>query len=395
MPKEESKNASQENDAASHTPSVHEEVSADTSKPATPHETGGVTRGALNNALMRTFRGDISSVLKDEKKADAAARSLIPEKKPATLENEKGAPSSTPTKKAKESERVRNKAIVHTFKDDVQHMVRSRKMSLSRMAALESARHAQNNPDAQGASSPWRTTMLVALGVLFVLAGILIAVGAYYAYVLNTVPPEQTLDDPAMFFTEARERIDITELESYEVMPLLAGVRRETRAALGAIVEFYITHEADTFGESTRATQLNPAVFLEAFDASVGTTFLNTLGNKYLLGVHIIDDGTMPFLVLTSASHGHTFAGMLAWETAIEEDLAPFFSPRGVYLRPAIASGARFEDTTIENLDIRFIRDENGQTRLLYAFVNRTTVVVTTNLRTLLELAARIRVAPA
>lgn len=394
MPKEESKNASQKNDAASHTPSVHEEVSA----PAENRETPSVAHGSLNNALMRTFRSDISSVIQDEKKADAAARSLIPKKKPATLENEKVVPSSTPTEKAKESERVRNKAIVHTFKDDVQHMVRSRKMSLSRMAALESARNAQNNPDAQSASSPWRTTMLVVLGILFVLAGILIAVGAYYAYVLNTAPPEQMLDDPAMFFTEARERINVTELQSYEVMPLLAGVRRETRAALGAIVEFYITREADTFGESgesTRATQLNPAVFLEAFGASVDSTFFNTLGNEYLLGVHLIDDGTIPFLVLTSASHGHTFAGMLAWETAIEEDLAPFFSPRGVYVRPAIAGGARFEDTTIENLDIRFIRDENGQTRLLYAFVNRTTVVITTNLRTLLELAARIRVAPA
>ena len=52
----------------------------------------------------------------------------------------------------------------------------------------------------------------------------------------------------------------------------------------------------------------------------------------------------------------------------------------------------RMSIDVIENLDVRVLKDAEGNVRVIYAFVDRSTIVLTTDVRTLTELAQRIRV---
>ncbi|MBL4644562.1 MAG: hypothetical protein JKX80_01715 [Candidatus Pacebacteria bacterium] len=349
----------------------------------TPHKnTTQIPEGALNKALMRTFRGDVSKGLGPQASQQQVDH-FIPKSKPQAQIDADGNQIETTKKK--------NEAIVHTFKDDVQNLVRNKKMSMARIAALESDR-GERLPHTQEKREPWKTTMVVALTVLFLVIGVVIALGSFYAYRLNTASNLAPQFDPAIIFTEARESIDVTEKNPRGILSLLGNARRNTFFSLGSVVELHLTQSIDVSEEQAVIIHLDSIDFLEKIEASVPETFLRTLGTEYVLGIHVIDEN-VPFLILTTQSYGHAFAGMLSWEKSIEENFIPFFSPGTGFIKPAVAEGENaFSDTVIENLDVRVLRDDDGTIRILYTFLNRNTIVITTDIRTLIELSNRLRV---
>ena len=338
--------------------------------------------GALGNALMRTFRGDISA--KAGGNAEKLAERYLPNKgKPVT-------PPGAVTRTRETDEKKKKETIVRTYKQDVQQMVRTKGVSMTRMAALESDRTTGRPKDEEGGS--WKTTSIFLVGALFVTIGIVTIFGMYFVYKSRQVEPPLIDVAPSIIFAEARERIDITARRPRNIVQQFALARRNLLFSLGSVVEFYPTKLVETPDGKRVPVPVGASEFLKSIGAQVDDAFLTTLGQKYMLGVHVIDEN-VPFMVLTSNSYGHTFSGFFAWERTIESDLAPFFSPTLEQTMPAIIEGDnKFVDTVIQNLDVRILRDENRDIRLLYSFIDRSTVVVTTNIRTLIELSNRLQV---
>jgi len=364
------------------TPSAPESIEKQPSSAAAPESAPRVVPGSLNNAVMRTFRGDITK--NQGANAHEAVQKFVPQVSPKDDPTQN---STTYTQNPKK----RNEAVVHTFKDDVQDLVRHQKMSLTRVAALESDRGETNKAEPFD-TQQWKTTMIVALAVLLLVIAAVLGAGAYYAYRLNAVPDQTQQLAPAIIFTEAREKFDVTDKSSRSITAQLANARRSTLFSLGSIVELYLTRTIEAPEGRSMQVHLTASEFLEAIDASVPEAFIQTLSSDYLVGLHVVDE-SIPFIVLTTTSYGHAFAGMLAWEQHIEENLSPFFSPNTQATKPAITENQNgFKDTIIENIDVRVLRDGTGTIRILYAFVDRKTIVITTNVRTLLEVAQRLRV---
>jgi len=367
---ENTNNSSQNDDA---------QQSGDASQKVSP----SVVKGALNNALMRTFRGDIAKNVGPNQAPETIER-LIPQTK---QQAKVPVPDNTLPQPQK-----RNEAVVHTFKDDVQNLVRTSKMSMTRIAALESDSDNRNKTE-ESAREPWKTTVIVSLTVLFLVIGGVLALGAYYAYRLNTTPNLTPQFEPSIIFTEARESVDISEKDARGTMSMLANARRNSIFSLGSIIELYLTRSVETTEGQSVPTHVDAIDFLKTIGADTPDTFVQTLNSDYVVGIHVIDEN-VPFLILTTRSYGHAFSGMLAWESSIEENLDPFFSPNAKQSKPAVAEGGNaFADTVIQNIDVRILRDSNGEIRMLYAFVDRNTIIATTNIRTLIELARRLRVA--
>lgn len=343
-----------------------------------------VVKGALQDAVMRTFRGDISSSL-GKKATPKVVDTFAPQGTPPQRRDQAGNPLPPQKKK--------NDAVVHTFKDDVQHLVRNRKMSMTRIAALESDR-GRETTEPQEAQEPWKTTTLIALTVLLLVIASVLGFGAFYAYRLNTAPNLTPQFEPSILFTEAREQVDITDENPRGIMSLLGNARKNTLFSLGSIIELYVLEETPPNEEGVSLLgHLDAIDFLERIEAAVPDTFIQTLGTDYMIGIHVIDE-SVPFMILTTRSYGHAFSGMLSWERNIEENLMPFFSPGVDFVKPAVAEGENsFSDTVIQNLDVRILRDSNNEIRIMYAFIDRSTIVITTNIRTLIELASRLRVA--
>jgi len=88
-----------------------------------------------------------------------------------------------------------------------------------------------------------------------------------------------------------------------------------------------------------------------------------------------------PFMILRSYNFDVLFAGLLEWEGMIQSDLSPLFgTPSGL---------TRFTDAVRENKSIRILYDDTGRELLLYSFIDKNTVVITTSGEALARLIAQ------
>jgi hypothetical protein len=83
------------------------------------------------------------------------------------------------------------------------------------------------------------------------------------------------------------------------------------------------------------------------------------------------------FIIFRLSSFENAFAGMLAWEETLAEDIGPLFknSTKLATLYPT----KEFEDITARNKDARVLRSETGEILLLYSFFDNNTLIITEN----------------
>jgi hypothetical protein len=90
---------------------------------------------------------------------------------------------------------------------------------------------------------------------------------------------------------------------------------------------------------------------------------------------------------------------MLAWEHTMYQDLTPLFArtprPRindeeaATTTPPVQVLQTTFSDRVVENRDSRIVQNEAGDILLLWTFLDRSTIAITTNEHTLRELITR------
>jgi hypothetical protein len=183
---------------------------------------------------------------------------------------------------------------------------------------------------------------------------------------------------------------------------------------------------------STTSNALPPpaaaGTFLGTVAPNIPGELLRALSGEYLLGVHSFD-GNQAFVILGVEGYEAAYAGMLQWELAMPNELSPLFSrtPRPripeeqiapvvpIPIFPAATTSTstsatstqattstsfgppllpeffrtRFVDRIVENHDARVIQDDNGDILLLWTFLDRNTLVITTNEYTLREIISR------
>jgi hypothetical protein len=94
------------------------------------------------------------------------------------------------------------------------------------------------------------------------------------------------------------------------------------------------------------------------------------------------------FIIIKLESFENAFAGMLAWEAKMLEDLGPLFSTRE--LAANTPSDTAFEDVTERNKDARVLRNPEGEVVLLYSFFDNNTLIITDSEETLRVILNRL-----
>lgn len=302
------------------------------------------------------------------------------------------ASEAAPAKQAAKESLISRAAVLHTYKQDMQTLVRERKVSLIHAVAAESDRDPtslQGIPEEDGHDKKRSTLMLVGSIVLIVLGLITLVVG-YTGYTLRKNAMEQdrqqAITDDTPIFIEHRVRVDITDRDARDTLAELAQLRDSSQATLGSITEVLLQNKV---WDTTVLQNVMYTLRVNELRTSLGLSFSEEMsahiGNSYLLGMHMADKNS-PFVLLTTDSYDHAFAGLLDWEKRAGYELAPLFysaSEAGV-------SGA--ENAVIQNIDARILRDSTGNIKVLYAFLDAHTFIITNNVFTLSEVARRYQV---
>ena len=287
---------------------------------------------------------------------------------------------------------------LHTFKEDVEDAVKKSNASLISIAAKEEVRRgAQSKAHEEVSALPTRVRSRVFL-IFAIIALFTIGIGVLLVVFLRSGPerPQEFFPTSPIFVDESVE-LPLGDLTARELLETLTALRNDTTLSLGLVRQVFATEVATT-GEKRIVP---PATFLRRLATRSPDALLRTLKGPYLVGIHVFDDN-QPFLLFTVDSFEQSFAAMLAWEPYLAEDLRPLFprnpGPRsfggGVIAPSLTVIPSIFRDRIVENKDTRVLTNEYGDILLLWTFLDRDTLFITTNEGTLREGTTRIKNAP-
>jgi hypothetical protein len=350
-------------------------------------------------------------------------------------------PPTTPTEPVAPPPPPQPESIVkplQTYRSAIESVVQQKKVSVVSIAAEEAKRRGEEPLNARPGASAKRD-----FGFTFaaVSGGLVLLASATALLMVIFLRPQA--DAPAVTSVPAPFiEVDDTQLiaipssawQRSTVMGTTDLARVSTTLSLGLMARLYVAVATNTNALPPPAP-LN--ALLGAMAPNAPAELLRSFSGEYLLGVHSYD-GNQAFLIAGVDSFEAAYAGMLAWEISMQQELAPLFTrtprpripeenlaplpaPPPIFLpgdaatSSATSSAAtattsaaasstppqapepelpaflrsQFADRVVENYDARVIQTEEGDIVLLWTFLDRSTLVITTNDATLREIVSR------
>jgi len=256
---------------------------------------------------------------------------------------------------------------IRTYESDLAEMMAKKQASAASIAIAENKKKVEaqkSELDAAGAqTTPGK---LIAQRILLGLMSLILlgggAVGGYILYKKSAfakpTPQQMPIVIPSLIPSDKQVPVAVADLSSTQLTSQIhAALAKETLPSRH-ILEL--------------KTGLSASAFIEKSGMSMPDIILRSLTDRWMLGAYSEDTGEKTiFLALSTDFFQNVFAGMLAWEDTMANDLSLLF---GFEERPQ----GEFIDRVLRNRDVREFRTQNGQLLFLYSFINKETLLITT-----------------
>ncbi len=310
----------------------------------------------------------------------------------ATVSPTPAAPEAAPVK---QSEGLAASIVspLRTLKNDLQKVIRLKKMSLVRAAALESEKRRGTEREvreAVGARRSRRTFGILFFATLFFFLGAAAFFGVFLIMGERSGIPAESPHSSILF---AESGVPFTlEGNALDLKRLLTNARQSGSGTLGAITRI-IPVRTETSPEGLVVER--PATlqeFLSALGTRVPEELVRALSDDFFFGIHTVDENA-PLFVIPVVSYERAFAGMLSWENTLNADLSPVFTPLPdqVVGSGGLPEKRRFGDTIMRNYDVRILKDDAGTIELYYSFPTRELLIVAESPYSFTEILSRLR----
>lgn len=282
---------------------------------------------------------------------------------------------------------------LHTMKGDLQGIVRNRKISLVRAAALEQDRNTRRTlvPTMPTLSSGGgrRVGLMLTAALLFLGLG---GTALYFAYTLTNGSSllQRPITSGSVLFAEDQTAFPLDDRSPSSLKQALGGMFSGA-GAVGSITQVIPTVSAPGTQTSQRPATLQE--FFTELGIHSPDDLLRALSNDFFLGIHMADVPA-PVFIIPVISYDRAFAGMLAWEPSIDADLAPLFrqvpritaSPTG-----GVPVERTFKDLVVRNYDVRGLADDSGAIVLYYSFPTPEILIIAASPYTFPEVLSRLQ----
>lgn len=334
----------------------------------------------VNNNLKEVIKPELASEEKEQVVSEKASPKLV-----------------SPELKPEEADKLKS---LRTYKGDLEQVMTTEKGSLVGIASAESERRhkiGRTKPVAIEDNKESEKKFAKKVGII-ILSTVLIVLGIgliFYFYGKSnpdTITPDSQVS--SIIFADEDFEFNITNLSRRQILNELTSIKDRTKLSVGRIRNIFITESLIDEEGFERKALVSAGDFLNAIDVNIPTSFLRSLQPNFMLGIHVFD-GNQPFLILKTSFYENAFVGMLEWETNIKDNLSPLFnSGEKVSTENATStlgfSSLIFSDLIIKNKDTRVLKNENGEAFLIYSFIDRQTILITTNENTFGEVFTRL-----
>lgn len=297
-------------------------------------------------------------------------------------------------------EKVAAPAPLHTYKSDFSDKAKETGASKISILAAEQNALGSARPVPQLRVKKKSRALFIGGAVLLIIAG---GASIYAAYALVTGHPAVIVAPQisSLIFADAHAELSGTGAD------LRAGLVGLDSAILGegGVEVAYITYATTTAKGDTIKLPATGGALISALGLGAPDLLLRNVDPASTAGVIRASGETRPFFIFRVASFERTFAGMLAWEPDMGDDLAVFYPPypeapitgtttatsTAASTAPAAkAFGPSFADEVVDNHDVRVLRDSAGRSILLYGYQDKQTLVIARNEAAFTELLARL-----
>jgi len=226
--------------------------------------------------------------------------------------------------------------------------------------------------------------ILIALGIW----------GGYYVYTISPIGKQSTTTTgapatignvspgnttpiiPSIITPDTQKIINISGYNAQALLSSLSTLKKKdaNSGIMGIILE-------ETYVSLTTPTtmQVTAPEFIAKIGMNPPNAFTTSLNTTWMLGF----DNTTPFMILTTNFFQNTFAGMLAWEPTMPEDVSSLFGF-------VINTNGKYEDRILDNKNIREFVNASGTPVFLYGFIDNQTLVIAGSEPTFSDIVNRI-----
>ncbi|MEI8061856.1 MAG: hypothetical protein WCG97_00975 [bacterium] len=207
---------------------------------------------------------------------------------------------------------------------------------------------------------------------------------------------------------EKRQILPVDGKDPVSVINYLMRAKSED-VDLATVKEIILGSQNGTQGTST-VQKISTSEWFGRLGTHASPQLIRSLGDDYIFGVYG-DALKDTFLILNVKSYDSAFAGMLSWESYMNDDIGDLIArdTSTLPVAPTLATSTKskksattslvrtditdqkvFTDRIIFNKDSRILYEPNGQSRMLYSFIDPKTLVIVSSEAGLREIISRL-----
>ncbi len=255
---------------------------------------------------------------------------------------------------------------LRTYQGDVEEAIAKNHFTTSTILIAEQKRKAQNetsNPET-AINSGARNKFFILTGALFLILGIATVSVVFYLKSRNTAVVVQNTK-ALMGFSEEKI-IPISDLNREKFINDILSEKLSANLQVNSVLYINTTDTRD------EPEDLENVLLILA--PNMPPSLSRSFDKEYMLGIYSFGSNE-PFIILTTSDFANSYSGMLKWEKDMVLDLGKIFSiPQYVG-----SSTPEFKDEAMKNKDLRVLKSSDKKTVLLYSFIDKNTLVITTN----------------
>jgi hypothetical protein len=284
---------------------------------------------------------------------------------------------------------------IRTYQGDIAEALHNEDASLVSIRAAEKARQdllkrsSEERPESSPEDAAENSRRIKSIFLFFGSVLLLGAAGyagwySYNTYLTKTAVPAIIIPDNRFLPVATTTDVSTANLSRQTIISLIQNEAKRPLASGN------IEHIELRKGTLRDAALMTTTEFLIAIEAKPPGSLVRAFDPLFMLGILGLpapteDMRSAPILLVKLDSYENAYAGMLDWEKGLKDDILPLFAPDTEVAN--VSPDASFSDLTVKNKDARVLRDNNGQTALIYSFYNQKLLIITTSesaLRTLL-----------
>lgn len=255
---------------------------------------------------------------------------------------------------------------VHTLSSDLTNALYAKKGTVIKVALAEEEK--RRMLDQGRALYSKQNIFFIVASIIFVLAGL----GLITFFLIKQNPTAntntQTVTLPAYIFTDGNITVSLTDKTKEESRALIASAVASIQSN-ETVVGIYPMYTINETEQLVSFSQFNTILALD-----IPPTVMSNFIGAFMIGSHRSSDSVVPFLVLKTISEENARVAMFAWESTLYDAGVKSF---GLESKLSLVDKS-FENTIIRNKDARVLRDENGEIVLIYTFLDKQTLIITT-----------------